>query len=251
MPLSWVETTDGSWSLYDSELNELQHNRAGAYTEALINYVQPARIIERLKTTKSLVVLDSFFGLGMNTWVLLEEVLNEFGVEVFQSGEYSLRIIGIEINPELPQYWSRVLEDPRLGHIKEEINGFEHNTYYQTQLEGQQKRENPLLSLTIKPNMTVKVLCQDTQDWLSRNKNDRNEGIDVIFHDAYAPKKVPELWSADLFSSYREILNNDGTLLTYSGSKSVREELQNSGFLVEATPVVGNKRGGTAATIVK
>jgi hypothetical protein len=71
--------------------------------------------------------------------------------------------------------------------------------------------------------------------------------VDAIFHDAFSPRKIPELWSQDLFNEYIKLLNPGGVLTTYSVSKPVRQGLYNAGFKLFDTQKLGTKKGGTLA----
>ena len=73
---------------------------------------------------------------------------------------------------------------------------------------------------------------------------------DLVFHDAFSPRKVPHLWSHSLFKEYRRFLEpGKGQLLTYSRARDVRETLEDLGFHLEQTAPLGRKRGGTLAML--
>jgi hypothetical protein len=75
---------------------------------------------------------------------------------------------------------------------------------------------------------------------------------DLIFHDPFSPRKVPELWTLDIFEKYYRALNaQQGMLLTYSCAGAVRGGLLKAGFSVFQTESLGHRRGGTLAWTVK
>lgn len=62
--LTKIITEDNSLTCFHSETGELYHNRAGAFTEALKNYVEPALAMSDALKRERLDVLDACFGLA-------------------------------------------------------------------------------------------------------------------------------------------------------------------------------------------
>ncbi len=62
------------------------------------------------------------------------------------------------------------------------------------------------------------------------------DGYDVIYFDAFAPEKQPEMWSQELFDRLYASLNPGGILVTYCAKGVVRRMLQSSGFQMERLP---------------
>ncbi len=59
------------------------------------------------------------------------------------------------------------------------------------------------------------------------------EKYDVIYFDAFAPEKQPEMWTQEIFNKMYECLDNEGILVTYCAKGIVRRMLQGAGFTVE------------------
>ena len=53
-----------------------------------------------------------------------------------------------------------------------------------------------------------------------------------IFLDAFSPVKCPCLWTTDFFKELHKHLDNNGMILTYSNSASVRNAFIQAGFWV-------------------
>lgn len=68
------------------------------------------------------------------------------------------------------------------------------------------------------------------------------ENIDLVFFDAFAPDKQPEVWNQTLFDRIYQILSPQGVLVTYCAKGSVRRMLQQAGFQVERIPGPPGKR---------
>mgnify|MGYP003300172424 CR=1 FL=1 len=72
---------------------------------------------------------------------------------------------------------------------------------------------------------------------------------DVVYFDAFAPEKQPEMWEQSLFDYLYQILNEGGILTTYCAKGIVRRMLQAAGFMVERLPgPPGGKREILRAT---
>jgi tRNA U34 5-methylaminomethyl-2-thiouridine-forming methyltransferase MnmC len=61
----FVETEDGSWTLFSEAFQEACHSTTGARAETLLHYIQGCRILEKAKIHSPLVVLEIGFGLGI------------------------------------------------------------------------------------------------------------------------------------------------------------------------------------------
>jgi tRNA U34 5-methylaminomethyl-2-thiouridine-forming methyltransferase MnmC len=72
---------------------------------------------------------------------------------------------------------------------------------------------------------------------------------DVVYFDAFAPEKQPEMWSEPLFRALYDSMSGGGILTTYCAKGAVRRMLQAVGFRVErlAGPA-GGKREVLRAT---
>lgn len=68
------------------------------------------------------------------------------------------------------------------------------------------------------------------------------EQIDLVFFDAFAPDKQPEVWSQQLFDRIFRVMAPGGVLVTYCAKGVVRRMLQQAGFVVERIPGPPGKR---------
>jgi tRNA U34 5-methylaminomethyl-2-thiouridine-forming methyltransferase MnmC len=69
-----------------------------------------------------------------------------------------------------------------------------------------------------------------------------NETYDVIFFDAFAPEKQPELWDLSVFQKCFALLAEGGVLTTYCAKGYVKRNMQEAGFRVEKVPGPPGKR---------
>lgn len=66
--------------------------------------------------------------------------------------------------------------------------------------------------------------------------------FDVVFFDAFAPEKQPEMWRQAVFTKLYKALAPNGIFVTYCAKGVVRRMLQKCGFLVERLPGPPGKR---------
>ena len=71
--------------------------------------------------------------------------------------------------------------------------------------------------------------------------------FDLVYFDAFAPEKQPELWTEDLFKHIFLSMGSDSILTTYSSKGTVRRNLEAAGFRVEKIPGPPGKREMTRA----
>jgi tRNA U34 5-methylaminomethyl-2-thiouridine-forming methyltransferase MnmC len=86
----------------------------------------------------------------------------------------------------------------------------------------------------ISPNFTLLKQRADFTEIHRENPNNRR--YDVVYFDAFAPGKQPEMWEQQRFDYLYAIMNNGGALTTYCAKGAVRRALQYAGFVVERLP---------------
>lgn len=72
--------------------------------------------------------------------------------------------------------------------------------------------------------------------------------FDVIYFDAFAPEKQPEMWTSDLFKRIHALSCPGTVLTTYCAKGAVRRTLQEIGYQVEKLPGPPGKREMLRAT---
>lgn len=251
MRFQMVSTADGSVSCLDTETNQLCHNRAGAYTESVQIYVNPSRLAEKVRNTSEIRVLDACYGLGYNTWALINELIQQ-PIETLNPAILPLRvsIVAIEKHSEIMAFLPDVLGHPTLEPLKKIIEASEHNTYYRTLIDPSPSEDE--LTAPRRVRLSVGSVWEiDLALWIDDLRHripQLQEPFDAIFHDPFSPQKMPELWTADLFRHYLRLLaQRQGRLLTYSTAAAVRGGLLEAGFQIAKTPGVGSKSGATLA----
>lgn len=97
-----------------------------------------------------------------------------------------------------------------------------HNIYYRYLSKRYKKR----LKRYQLQDINFKLKNEDARKVLLEDYNLYN----LIFLDAFTPSKCPCLWSYEFFKLLNEHLEEDGLILTYSTSASIREAMVEAGF---------------------
>lgn len=213
MPLKIIQTEDGSQSLYDEELNETYHSTKGARGESEYVFLEMgvrSVTARRLRDCKyqPLNILEVGFGTGLNallTWDWADR------------NKTPIHFLTLEPFPITELVWSQMdlKEDQRFVKLHEaNWNEAGETSVYFTLEKRMEKLEE------FKANGTV----------------------DVIFFDAFAPSKQPEVWSIDNLRRCFNSLRSGGILTTYCAQGQFKRNLAEVGFQVEVLPGAMGKK---------
>ena len=124
---------------------------------------------------------------------------------------------------------------------KSRVTAFLHNIYYNYL----SKRYKTALKSSIFNKFIFDLKINDARKEIITDANK----YDLIFLDAFTPAKCPMLWSVDFFKLLYEHLDDNGRILTYSNSATIRNAFINAGFYIGK--IYNNTSGkfmGTIAT---
>lgn len=217
-------TEDGSATLFVPELNEHYHSVKGARTESQHIFIDMG-----LKAVAAAHphVLEIGFGTGLNALLTLESA---------EIDKRPIHYTGIEL---YPLAWEEV-----------DALKYSDNPLFKTLHTAAWEEE-----VAVTPYFTLRKIRTDVSsseerrtDYSSFNKNS-SFMFDVIYFDAFAPEKQPEMWEEHLFRDLYESMNTKGVLTTYCAKGVIRRLLQSVGFEVERLPgPPGGKREILRAT---
>ena len=212
------QTADGSYTLYVPELDEHYHSVKGALTESQHIFIDMGL---KHSTATAPHILEIGFGTGLNCVLTLLEA---------KESQRHIHYTGIERYP-LNEEIIRKLNYPSIiGKECEEDYFAIHQAPWE---------EDVCLS----PWFTLHKLEGDFTHYSFEQK------YDIIYFDAFAPEKQPEMWEQSLFDNLYQVLNEGGILTTYCAKGVVRRMLQTAGFKVERLPgPPGGKREILRAT---
>lgn len=107
------------------------------------------------------------------------------------------------------------------SHLKAKLGNL-HNIYYRNISNGYKRA----LKHYLKQDIIFELKNEDARKTLLEDNNRYN----LIFLDAFTPSKCPCLWSLEFFKELCNHLEDDGELLTYSTSASIRNAMKEAGF---------------------
>ncbi len=182
-------------------------------------------------------ILEIGFGTGLNAWLTLEEA---------ERSRWNIHYTGLEL---YPLEWQTI---EQLGYISNDEQ-LTTSDRQQPAIElFKQLHTSPWgKDVQLTPHFTLQKVETDVNKWVENrertmsNINDNatnaespalNPSFNLIYFDAFAPEKQPEMWSQELFNRLYVLLDRDGILTTYCAKGVVRRMLQTAGFTVERLP---------------
>ena len=205
-------TADGSATLFVPELDEHYHSVKGAYTESLHIYRDCAyQHAAKQSAERPLRLLEVGFGTGLNAAV----------TAMAATAERPVHYITLEKYPV----------EPRL------VESLSCDTLVDAQLFAAIHAAPWEQPTAITPHFTLEKHCCDL---LSAPLP---TDIDIVYFDAFAPEKQPEMWSSEIFARIYASMRPRGVLTTYCAKGAIRRLLQAVGFSVErlAGPIGGKR----------
>ncbi len=204
------KSEDGSFTLYSKEYDECYHSiRDGAFRESLEKHVKPAF---ELTQKSHLRILDICFGLGFNTLSTLYHLKQQREVK-------SVEIFSPELDSDLLVSLRHFPYPPKLLPFKKIVIELIENGRYE---------ENGIF---------VELYKGDAREYVKGLRN-----IDVVYQDAFSPKKNPILWTVEYFEDIAKLLDPKGLLTTYSIASPVRFALDEAGFYIYEKEIEGIKK---------
>ena len=205
-----VETGDGSHSLYVPDLDEQYHSRHGAIQESEHVFLDMGLRRAEENGPDRLRILEIGFGTGLNALLTL--------LRATVPVEY----VGIEKYPVQVEEAAALNYTAVLGGVQD--MEWLHATPWE---DWNQHPEQPFRLK--KQNLDFFDIALE-------------EPVDLIYFDAFAPNKQPELWTEEMFAHMAELLHPGGILTTYCAKGAVRRALQSVGLKVARLPGPPGKR---------
>ena len=214
------ETKDGSTTLYVPALNEHYHSINGALQESLHVFIR-AGLDYMLPHCNPLKLLEIGFGTGLNALLTLQQVMGKANqvqyhtlekypvpVDVIDQMRFDKFILNQELLDYLPQLHTASWHEP----------------------------------VPVLPNFELRKIQNDLETYTLPDAY-----YNLIYFDAFAPEKQPELWTDEIFWKLYVSLAVGGVLVSYCAKGSFKRSLKSAGFIVEALPGPAGKREMTRA----
>ena len=210
-------TSDGSHTLYMPDMDEHYHSVNGAIQESEHVFIEAG--LHRL-SKKEIRVLEIGFGTGLNAFLtLLDSRQSDRHITYYSMELYPLDIALVQ-NLNYGKVLCAGEEDMFMALHEAPWNQ----------------------SASITPNFTLHKMKGDC------NQAELPNEIDLVYFDAFAPDKQPEMWNQELFNKLYFRMNAGGILTTYCAKGAVRRTMKESGFSVERIPGPPGKREMLRAT---
>ena len=214
-----ITTEDGSHSLYREDLKETYHSFHGARQESMHVFIQMGLSYflekyyqdDRLNTDQPIKVLEIGFGTGLNAYLAaLFSRQHQVGIH-FETLETIP--LPADIYKELNYATG---EDKELF---EQLHDCEWGRY-----------QNITDSFTLlKHNSPLQTFSAD-------------KTFDVVFFDAFAPSKQPELWTKEVMELVYDLTAPKGVFTTYCAKGQLKRDLDDIGFTVTTLPGAPGKK---------
>ncbi len=219
MILEIEKTADGSPTLYREDIDEHYHSVKGALAESAYIYIDLG--MKKASTfRKNITVLEVGFGTGLNA-VLTALAAGEcriktcyLTVELYPLPKATTDSF-LQFQPEAYRPLFKLIHDAPWGE-----------------------------DIEINPFFTLRKI---KADMLTMNLS--AESVDVVYFDAFAPEKQPEMWDESVFRKIYTAMSPGGILTTYCAKGVIRRMLRDIGFITERLPgPPGGKREVLRAT---
>ena len=216
--LELKQTADGSYTLYNSELNEHYHSIHGANTESLHVFIQNGLVyLLPNMISNQMNILEVGFGTGLNCFLTINYLLeNQLNIKLFYHA--------LEPFPV----------DKKLIH---KLNKkFQHKLFSKIQ----DVKWN--MNQTIEDGLVINKSSIMIQHLKPKNK------YDLVYFDAFGPRVEDKLWDISVLKLIFHLMNRNGIFVTYCAKGQVRRDLEQIGFIVERLPGPPGKREMLRAT---
>lgn len=218
MELQVIATGDSSHTVFNPALNETYHSRHGALAESRYVFIQKGLNDWLAVHAAPVRIFEVGFGTGLNALLTLQESLRLQQAVIYHS---------IEKFP-LDESVLNQLNYGELtggGHLSDLVHSAEWD-----------------IECVVNEYFTLKKISGGLHS-LPLQK----DFYDIIFFDAFAPTKQPEMWTPETMQLMYALLQPGGYLVTYCSQGQFKRNLKSAGFVVEALAGPPGKREMTRA----
>ncbi|MEM0941505.1 MAG: tRNA (5-methylaminomethyl-2-thiouridine)(34)-methyltransferase MnmD [Bacteroidota bacterium] len=204
MPIKIITTQDGSHSLFDDQLNEAYHSIRGAKGESIHVFVKNGLgyWLGQNSVSKT-YVLEVGLGTGLNPFLTAKAAHNH---------KQKIHFTSIEPYPIKKDLYARLNFAENDGEM--ELLSKIHESPWEKEV-------------AITPYFVLHKTSIKLEDF------NTFETFNIIYFDAFAPSKQPEVWSPENLRKCYNLLSLGGTLTTYCAQGQFKRNLAKVGFRVE------------------
>jgi tRNA U34 5-methylaminomethyl-2-thiouridine-forming methyltransferase MnmC len=219
--ISIITTSDGSHSLLNTDLNETYHSTHGAIRESLHVFIKNGFdfVVERKKMDAPLEILEIGFGTGLNALLTLQKATAD---------NVKVRYTTVEAYPLEERIWNNLNYTESIG-FKTIYEQFHQSTW----------NEDHLITKYF-------TFCKINSRLEAMNLP--GNFFDLIYFDAFAPSKQPEMWQASALKHVTDSMKFNASFVTYCAKGQVKRDLKSFGLMVETLPGPPGKKEMIRAT---
>lgn len=213
MNKEFVITEDGSHTIYLPEMDEHYHSTHGAIQESMHIYINHG-LLEVGK--KNITILEIGFGTGLNA---------------FLTFAYS-KINNLDINYITIEKYP--LSEDDFTQLNYPASIFPEHSDIFAQLHKASWNE----SIEMSPNFRLHKIQAD----LLTLEFDNLPQFDLVYYDAFAPGKQPEMWTDGIINKVSSVVSKNGIVVTYCAKGTVRRAFTSAGFEMKRLPGPAGKK---------
>ena len=197
-----IDTADGSHSLFHEALNETYHSRHGAIQES--SHVFLKNGYDHHQRTP-ISVLEYGFGTGLNALLT--------AVQADRMDRHTS--------------YTTLEAFPLTRNITEAINYAEKVNHPQSHEWFKSLHELPWeRAESVHDRFMLKKIHIPFEDF------ETDELFDLVYYDAFAPSRQPELWGKNMLAKVCKLINSGGMFVTYSAMGQLKRDLKDLGLAV-------------------
>jgi tRNA U34 5-methylaminomethyl-2-thiouridine-forming methyltransferase MnmC len=219
--LKLIQTTDGSNTIFNSEIGENYHSKHGALQESQHVFLQSGlQYFLSVKEASAVTVLEVGLGTGLNfllsaNYCTQQQIkLDYVGIEAFPLNTELIKQTGYD------QYISNELWENFQG----------------------------MYPSTINHKVKINEFCELELVHRELLNFESPQLFDVIYFDAFAAVHQPEMWSEEAIAHTVSFLKTGGIFVTYAITGNLKRQLKALNFKVEKVPGAPGKREMLRAT---
>ena len=198
-----VVTADGSHSFYLEEMDEHYHSKHGSIAESNHIFIE-AGLKQKSAEKSNFKLLEVGMGTALNVWL----------------SALALKGSGLKVNYTAIEAFPLSLDEAQNLNYPD-LLGKGHalfNKIHQSEWE-----------LPVQLTEEISLLKQQA----SLQSLSLEQAYDLVYFDAFAPEKQPELWEESIFRKLYDSMTKGGLLVTYCVKGVIRRRLKAIGFEVE------------------
>lgn len=212
--LKIITTHDGSHSLLHEQLNETYHSIHGAIQESNHVFIKHGLdFVKQHSNSSSINLLEIGFGTGLNALLTLQFA---------HIHNLAIRYITVEAFPVEEAVWSKL----------NYTESSDSKVWFE-----KLHRANWNKWVTISPEFQLKKLKTTLQEAVLEQSN-----FDLIYFDAFAPSKQPEMWEVPMLKKVVDAMKSKGVFVTYCAKGQLKRDLHSLQLTVESLPGPPGKR---------